>query len=73
VQRFGVTALIDRGSKRYAALGLGASRMSDERWVVLLTEEPLLLTQPLTRAGGKLTIGRAEPEWKAWLEAERTT
>jgi arsenate reductase len=71
VQKFGVTALIDRASKRYEALGLGASRMSDERWVGLLTEEPLLLQQPLTRAGGKLTIGRAEPEWKAWIEAER--
>jgi arsenate reductase len=66
-----VTALIDRDSKRYEALGLAASRMSDERWVTLLTEEPLLLAQPLTRAGGKLTIGRAEPEWKAWIDAEQ--
>lgn len=71
VQKFGVTALIDRSSKRYQALGLGAARLGDERWVTLLTEEPLLLAQPLTRAGGKLTIGRAEPEWKAWIEAER--
>jgi arsenate reductase len=71
IQKFGVTALIDRESKRYAALGLGASRMSDERWTTLLTEEPLLLAQPLTRAGVKLTIGRAETEWKAWIEAEQ--
>ena len=71
MQKFGVTALIDRNSKRYAALGLGAARLGDERWVSLMTEEPLLLQQPLTRWGGKLTIGRAEPEWKAWIEAER--
>lgn len=71
VQKFGVTALIDRTSKRYAALGLSVARLGDERWIGLLTEEPLLLQQPLTRAGGKLTIGRAEPEWKAWIEAEQ--
>ncbi len=72
VQKFGVTALIDKASKRYAALGLGAARYSDERWVQLLADEPLVLTQPLTRWGGKLTVGRADDEWKAWLAAERS-
>ena len=71
VQKFGVTLLIDRASKRYQELGLSVARMSDERWVQQLLDEPLLLTQPLTRWGGKLTIGVAEPEWKAWVEAER--
>jgi arsenate reductase-like glutaredoxin family protein len=71
VQKFGLTALIDRNSKRYEALGLSASRLSDERWLTLLTEEPLLLAQPLTRAGSKLTIGRAEPDWKTWIEEAR--
>lgn len=71
VQRFGLTALIDRDAKRYADLGLGVSRMGDERWLALLVEEPLLLRQPLTRFGAKLTIGAAESEWAAWMEGAR--
>ena len=73
VQRFGISPLIDRTSRRYLELGLGASRLPDERWLNLLAEEPLLLTQPLTRFGGKLTIGSAEDEWTRWIDAERTT
>ena len=71
VQKFGITALTDRTSGRYAELGLGASRLGDESWMQKLVEEPLLLAQPLTRAGGKLTIGLAESEWKEWVAAER--
>jgi len=73
VQKFGLTALIDKSSKRYQDLGLGVSRLSDERWLTLLTEEPLLLVQPLTRWGGKLTLGVAESDWTAWVAAERGT
>jgi len=69
VQKFGVTPLIDKTSKRYQDLGLAASRLSDERWITLLTEEPLLLTQPLTRWGGKLTLGLAESDWTEWVAA----
>ena len=71
IQRFGVTALIDKSSRRYAELGLGVSRMGDDRWAALLADEPLLLTQPLTRCGSKLTLGLAEPEWTRWMESER--
>ena len=71
IQRFGVTALIDKSSRRYTELGLGVSRMGDERWAALLADEPLLLTQPLTRWGSKLTLGLAEPEWTRWMESER--
>ncbi len=70
VQRFGLTTLIDRASKRYADLGLGTSRLSDERWLALLTEEPALLTQPLTRAGARLTVGVDETAWGEWVAAE---
>ena len=73
VQKFGLTALIDKSSKRYQDLGLGVSRLSDERWLTLLTEEPLLLVQPLTRWGGKLTLGVAESDWAAWVAVERGT
>jgi arsenate reductase (glutaredoxin) len=72
VQKFGLTALIDKQSKRYQELGLGAARLSDEKWMSTLVAEPLLLVQPLTRFGGKLTLGLAESEWKSWVETERT-
>ena len=72
VQKFGVTALIDKSAKRYTALGLGAARYSDEKWLQILTDEPLVLTQPLTRWGGKLTLGMAEDDWKAWVATERS-
>lgn len=71
VQKFGITPLIDRGSKRYAALGLATARLSDAAWLQTLVDEPLLLTQPLTRFGGKLTLGVADTEWTAWVDAER--
>ncbi|MFM8567309.1 MAG: arsenate reductase family protein [Gemmatimonadota bacterium] len=73
VQKFGLTALIDKTSKRYQDLGLGVARLSDDRWLTLLTEEPLLLAQPLTRWGGKLTLGVVESDWTAWIAAERGT
>lgn len=73
VQRFGLTALIDKSSRRYAELGLSASRMGDDRWLQLLEQEPLLLVQPLTRSGQRLTVGVAEPEWKGWVESERAS
>jgi arsenate reductase-like glutaredoxin family protein len=72
VQRFGLTALVDRDSRRYHELGLGAARLSDDRWLALLTEEPRLLAQPLTRHGKDLTIGVDEPEWRRWVAAERS-
>ena len=65
-QKFGITQLVDQGSRRYAELGLRHSRMSDEQWLETLAEEPLMLAQPLVRYGGKLTIGSAEAEWKTW-------
>jgi arsenate reductase-like glutaredoxin family protein len=66
-QKFGVKSLIDPESKRYAALGLKASGYSEERWLDLLTREPLLLRTPLVREGNRLTIGPAVEEWVSWL------
>ena len=68
-QKFGVAALVDRDGRRYQELGLRAAHRSDERWLEALVEEPLLLRQPLVRQGGRLTIGLAVAEWKAWLAA----
>ena len=68
-QKFGIGALIDRDSRRYADLGLAHSRMSDERWLERLVDEPLLLRQPLVRSANRLTIGLAEETWAEWMRA----
>jgi arsenate reductase (glutaredoxin) len=67
VQRFGVDRLIDRDSKRFDELGLRHARLSDDRWLERLTEDPLLLRTPLVRHGNSLTIGLAEQDWKTWI------
>ncbi len=68
VQKFGVQALVDRESKRFRDLGLGAAHLTDERWLEKLAQEPLLLRQPLVRNGAQLTIGDAEATWKGWTQ-----
>jgi arsenate reductase (glutaredoxin) len=66
-QKFGVEALVDRASRRFAELGLGAARLSEERWLDKLVAEPLLLRMPLVRHGSQLTIGAGEETWRTWL------
>ena len=66
-QKFGVQALIDESSRRFAELGLRTARYGDERWIEILVNEPLLLKIPLVRHGNALTIGAAEGTWKSWL------
>jgi arsenate reductase len=65
-QKFGVQALLDRGSRRFVELGLGAARLSDERWLDRLAEEPLLLRLPLVRFQQQLTLGDDEATWREW-------
>jgi len=65
-QRFGVEALVDRTSRRFADLGLGAARLSDERWLEKLAEEPMLLRMPLVRYQQRLTVGDDEATWREW-------
>lgn len=68
LQKFGIDALIDRGSRRFLDLGLSSARYGADRWLDILTDEPLILAQPLVRNGGKLTIGGdSDAEWKAWV------
>lgn len=68
VQKFGLDRLIDRDSARYQALGLQHARLSDERWLEKLMDEPLLLRMPLVRNGNALTIGLAEGDWAGWVK-----
>jgi len=65
-QKFGVEGLLDRGSRRFADLGLGAAQLSEDRWLDKLVEEPLLLRVPLVRQQQRLTIGDAESTWREW-------
>ncbi len=66
-QKFGVEALIDRQSKRFAELGLGPALYGEERWLDILIDEPLLLVQPLVRFQQHVTVGLAESTWKQWV------
>jgi arsenate reductase len=67
-QRFGVTALVDRSSRRFLDLGLGAAHLGEERWLDQLAAEPLLLRMPLVRFGQQLTIGDAGEVWRQWVD-----
>jgi arsenate reductase-like glutaredoxin family protein len=69
-QKFGVTALIDRESRRFLDLGLQYASRSDDRWLELLAEEPGMLRLPLVRLQQRVTIGLAEDEWLKWLAAK---
>ena len=65
-QRFGVSALVDREARRFAELGLGAARLSDERWLARFVDDPMLLRMPLVRHRQQLAIGDAEATWREW-------
>ncbi|HLA14065.1 MAG TPA: ArsC/Spx/MgsR family protein [Gemmatimonadaceae bacterium] len=66
-QKFGVSALIDKDSRRFDELGLRYAQLSDERWLSRLSEEPLLLRLPLVRSGNNVMIGADETVWRKWL------
>src|SRR5918998_6784004 len=59
-QKFGVEALVNRDARRFAELGLGPARYGEDRWLQILSDEPLLLRMPLTRFQHKVTVGLAE-------------
>lgn len=65
-QKFGVTALVDRNSRRFDELGLRYAQLTDERWLEKLVDEPLLLRIPLVRNANQLTVGAEEKAWKEW-------
>ncbi len=69
-QKFGAPALLDRESRRFAELGLQAALYGNDRWLDILSDEPLMLKMPLVRRGNALTIGAAESTWKSWLETK---
>jgi arsenate reductase len=68
-QKFGAEALIARSSNHFAHRGLTHARYSDERWLEILADDPLLLRIPLGRWQHRLTIGLDEMVWKEWIAA----
>jgi arsenate reductase-like glutaredoxin family protein len=76
VSRFGIEAVMDRGSKRFEQLGLKHSTMSEGRWMDKLLVDAGLLKLPLIRrlgAANALTVGDAESDWKEWISNDRIT
>jgi arsenate reductase len=67
--RFSVSSLVDRESRRFLDLGLQRSMYSDDWWLKRLTEEPGMLRQPLVRFGHKVSVGLDEESWRNWLSA----
>lgn len=67
-QKFGVTALIDRDSKRFKESGFAYAQYSEARWLEKLADDPMLLKMPLTRFANRLTLGLAEEEWRSWVQ-----
>jgi arsenate reductase-like glutaredoxin family protein len=71
-QKLGITALVDKESRRFGELGLRSAILSEERWLEKLSLEPLLLRMPLVRHQQQLTIGAAEDTWKTWYAAAKS-
>jgi arsenate reductase-like glutaredoxin family protein len=65
-QKFGEEQLIDREAKRFKAMGLQAAYYSDDLWLEIACDEPMILRMPLVRSGNDLTVGLAEATWKEW-------
>ncbi|GGJ56744.1 arsenate reductase family protein [Deinococcus roseus] len=64
----GLLGLIDTNSKTYQKKGLEFMKLSEERWLELVQDNPDLLILPLVRFGQKVTIGADEATWKSWME-----
>lgn len=69
VQKFGIDAILDAGSKRFQELGLRHARLTEDGWLDKLSAEPLLLRMPLVRNAAQLTVGEDEKTWKKWMES----
>ena len=69
IHRFGLTALLDTGSKAYGDAGLKYLKLSDAGLLARIEREPTLLRLPLVRAGNRLSVGHDEESWKMMLLA----
>jgi arsenate reductase-like glutaredoxin family protein len=67
VDRLGATALMDVESRAYRDAGLAQVTMDAAGIVARIHADPRLLRLPLVRYGDKVTVGRDEATWNAWL------
>ena len=71
VDRLGVRAVADEGSKAWRGAGLGYLRVDDAELAERLYSDQRLLKLPLVRIGSGVAAGRDEAAWKALLVASR--
>lgn len=69
VDRFGIESVMDRESKRFRSLGLHTAHYGPDRWLEILSEEPMILTTPLVRFQQRLTVGADEETWREWVKS----
>lgn len=69
VERFGLAALLDTGSKAYVDAGLKYLKMTDTELLGKIEREPGLLRLPLVRADKKISVGKDEDAWTGMLTA----
>jgi arsenate reductase-like glutaredoxin family protein len=67
VDRLGATALVDVEGRAYRDAGLAQATMDTAEIVARLHADVRLLRLPLVRYGDKVTAGRDEATWNAWL------
>ena len=67
IDRFGLTELLDRGSKAYLDAGLSYMRLANDELIDKIERNPALLSLPLVRAGNRLSIGQDERSWKEMI------
>ena len=70
-QKFGIAALIDRDSKRFAELGLRSAMLGDERWLEKLSLEPLLLNHAARAQPATADHRPRTGIWNAWYVAAK--
>jgi arsenate reductase-like glutaredoxin family protein len=67
IERLGVSSVIDTESRSYREQGLAYLSTDEAALVARLLADVRLLRLPLVRYGERVTAGRAETTWKAWL------
>ena len=63
----GAAALVDVESRAYRDAGLALVRMDTAGLVARIHADARILRLPLVRYGDKVTVGRDEATWNAWL------
>jgi arsenate reductase-like glutaredoxin family protein len=67
VDRLGAAALVDVEGRAYRDAGLALVAMDTAGLVARIHADARLLRLPLVRYGDKVTVGRDEETWSAWL------